>query len=211
MKGVDRCYEDHRCVGSPSLRPEYRLLLHWPFPLSRRRRYPRHHRVVSRPTGGPTGPTGLIRATGITRNRVPAGTTATRRPAGYPLSAGRRPRTGPHLLAGIRRPGGLPHRRGSGLVPDHLSTCFTRWAARRPRSRSPTTPGCGAGQQDRAREGHPTRLRTGDRQVHHRSGPARPALTAGRRPPGGSPPHRLEDLLALFANAMPLCRLDSTP
>ncbi len=42
-------------------------------------------------------------------------------------------------------------------------------------------PGGGAGQQDRAGEGHPACLRAGDRQVHHRPGVARFALTGGRR------------------------------
>ena len=42
-------------------------------------------------------------------------------------------------------------------------------------------PGGCAGQQDRTGEGHPACLRAGDRQVHHRPGVARLALTGGRR------------------------------
>jgi hypothetical protein len=78
--------------------------------------------------------TGRIRATGIARSGVPAGTTATPAPAGCPLSAGCRPRTGPRPPAGIPRPAGRHRRGGSDLAPDHFSICCTRCAARSPRS-----------------------------------------------------------------------------
>jgi hypothetical protein len=134
MKGADRCYEDHY-VHSRWQRREFRSRLHLPSPLSRRRPYPRRHRLVMRPTGGRTAATGLrIRVTGITQSGVPAGTTATQPPAGIRLRAGRRPRTGPRPQAGIPRPAGLHRPGGSDLVPDHSSICSTRCAARNPRS-----------------------------------------------------------------------------
>ena len=145
MKGADRCYEDHRYVHSRWQRREFRSRLHSPSLPSRRRPYPRRHRLVMRPTGGPTAATGLrIRVTGITQSGVPAGTTATQPPAGIRLPAGCRPRTGTRPQAGIPRPAGRHRRGGSDRVPDHSSICSTHCAARSPRSEP--APGWGQAQ-----------------------------------------------------------------
>ena len=89
MKGADRWYKNHRYVHSRWQRPESHSWRYLPSPLSRRRPSPRSHRAVMRPTGDPTAGTGpRIRATGITRNGVAAGTTASRTPAGCPCRLG---------------------------------------------------------------------------------------------------------------------------
>ena len=134
MKGADRCHEDHPYAHSRWRPPEFLSQRHLPFPLSRRRPYPRHSRAVMRPTRDPTPSTDRIRATGITRSGVAAGTTVTPPLAGCPPSAGRRRRTGYRPLAGIPRPAGLHRRGGSALVRDHFSIYSTRSAAGSSRS-----------------------------------------------------------------------------
>ena len=117
-----RCNEKHRYAHSLWRRPEFHSRLDSPS-------HPSH-----RPTGDHTAPVDHTRATGITRSGVPAGTTATRRPAGHPRSAGRRHRTGSHPPGGIPHPAGRRRQDGSDLAPDRFSICSTRCVARRPSS-----------------------------------------------------------------------------
>ena len=108
--------------------------------------------------------------------------------AGYPIIR----------VPGVRGLAGAVRDHAAGTAREAAQRVADPAAAQLPEARTPdqrvpraggSLPRGRAGRQDRAGQGHPAHLRTGDRQVRHRPGAARPALTGTPELPTSERPY----------------------